>query len=236
VFANVIKWSCHHVIRRIDDASRHSKAPRYAALYSGGRFFPQAPAGMDPVSKIDLEQDIARGLGHTCRFNGQCAEFYSVAQHSILVAELVEDERLRLPALLHDAAEAYIGDIVTPIKMLLPFMFWLERRIQRQLWRHFGLEVSAADWAAIKQADLRALATEKRDLLPNESRYRWQSLVGVLPDGPRIVPMDPAEARMAFMAAFERYSAHHRGSLARAPSAALPLRRNDERQQKSGAS
>jgi hypothetical protein len=211
-------------------------APRYAALYSGGRSFPQAPAGMDPVSKIDLEQDIARGLGHTCRFNGQCAEFYSVAQHSILVAELVEDERLRLPALLHDAAEAYIGDIVTPIKMLLPFMFWLERRIQRQLWRHFGLEVSAADWAAIKQADLRALATEKRDLLPNESRYRWQSLVGVLPDGPRIVPMAPAEARMAFMAAFERYSAHHRGSLARAPSAALPLRRNDERQQKSGAS
>lgn len=89
-------------------------APRYAALYSGGRFFPQAPAGMDPVSKIDLEQDIARGLGHTCRFNGQCAEFYSVAQHSILVAELVEDERLRLPALLHDAAEAYIGTSLHP--------------------------------------------------------------------------------------------------------------------------
>lgn len=235
MFANVIKWSCHHVIRRIDDASRHSSAPvrsvvlRRQVLSAGsGRY--------GPGFKIDLEQDIARGLGHTCRFNGQCAEFYSVAQHSILVAELVEDERLRLPALLHDAAEAYIGDIVTPIKMLLPFMFWLERRIQRQLWRHFGLEVSAADWAAIKQADLRALATEKRDLLPNESRYRWQSLVGVLPDGPRIVPMAPAEARMAFMAAFERYSAHHRGSLARAPSAALPLRRNDERQQKSGAS
>lgn len=185
-------------------------APRYAALYSGGRFFPQVPAGMDPISKVDLEQDIARGLGHTCRFNGQCSEFYSVAQHSIHVAELVNEDRLRLPALLHDAAEAYIGDIITPIKQLLPFMFWLERRIQRQLWRHFGLEVSAEDWAEIKKADLRALATEKRDLLPNHSRYRWQSLDGVTPDERHIVPLEPGEARRQFMAAFERYSSEYR--------------------------
>ena len=76
-----------------------------------GRLFD--PFNPDPAL-IDL-RDIAHALGNICRFGGHSRRYYSVAEHSILVASLVP-EPLRLPALLHDAAEAYLGDIITPIK------------------------------------------------------------------------------------------------------------------------
>lgn len=74
--------------------------------------------------RIDLERlrgedidihDIARGLSHCCRFAGQLPHFYSVAQHSVLVSQLV-DPRVRLAALLHDASEAYMGDLSRNLK------------------------------------------------------------------------------------------------------------------------
>ena len=76
----------------------------------------------DPVARqIDVIalEDIAHGLAYQCRFNGQTKTFYSVAQHCLMVADLVSDE-LRAAALLHDAAEAYLGDMVKPLKALIP--------------------------------------------------------------------------------------------------------------------
>ena len=82
----------------------------YVSTYTGKQFFP-----LDPQQdQVDIE-DIAHGLAYQCRFNGQTRYFYSVAQHSLIVAGLVP-KRLYLAALLHDAAEAYMGDMVKPLK------------------------------------------------------------------------------------------------------------------------
>lgn len=62
--------------------------------------------------------DICHGLAHVCRFNGQTRHHYSVAQHSLIVADIVPQEH-KLVGLLHDAAEAYIADIARPIKLLM---------------------------------------------------------------------------------------------------------------------
>lgn len=86
---------------------------------SGIKFDPLSPR----PALIQLT-DVAQGLSNVCRFSGQCSPFYSVAQHSLLVCALLAnvDSRLfqtrvgQLVALFHDAAEAYLGDVPTPLK------------------------------------------------------------------------------------------------------------------------
>lgn len=181
------------------------RVTRYAGLFSGNRFYPFNPIGMKLVSKIDLE-DIAHSLSNICRFNGHCAEFYSVAQHSVHVASLVQDERLRFPALLHDACEAYTGDIVTPFKRMFSALRFIEARLEAQVFEHFGVEVSDEDKALIKQADLVALATEKRDLMPRQRNEQWSYIEGLKPDPEPIHPLLPKEAKELFLDAFYTYS------------------------------
>src|SRR4051794_27255584 len=82
---------------------------------SGARFDPFAP----DAASIEI-RDIAHALGNLCRFGGHCRVFYSVAQHSCLVADLVERRGAGVEcvhwALLHDASEAYLGDLPHPVK------------------------------------------------------------------------------------------------------------------------
>lgn len=102
------------------------------------------------VSDIEIV-DIAHALSHICRFGGHTRSFYSVAQHSCRVAELVPPE-FKMPALLHDGAEAYLGDVITPLKKLLPVYTEIEESFMRAIAARFEIDhlipkpVKDADW------------------------------------------------------------------------------------------
>ena len=142
--------------------------------------------------------DIAHGLAHQCRFNGQTNKFYSVAQHSVLVASILPRE-LRLAGLLHDASEAYLGDVVQPLKDLLPEYQAIEENFCKVLGMRFGVNLQHND--AIRHADLVVLATERRDLMPMDMAD-WSSIAGITPMSRTIKPMPPEAASAQFMEMF----------------------------------
>lgn len=166
------------------------------------RFWP-----LDPRAEDVTIADIAHALSNTCRFGGHTRDFYSVAQHCGVVSSLVADDpRLRLPALLHDAAEAYLCDMPRPIKRQPEFaeLKKIEARIEVVIAEKFGIDPAMLHHPDIKKADLVALATEARDLMdvtPNPGET-W----GLEPPAPfKIAPMDPKSAKSEFLAAFYAY-------------------------------
>ena len=184
----------------MDELSRQPRAESapYVSTFLGNRFYFCDPR----IDDVHIE-DIAHGLAFQCRFNGQTRAFYSVAQHSLLVARLVPS-RLRLAALLHDAAEAYLGDMVKPLKQCFPAFSAMEAKVMAIIGKRFGVDTFTDP--AIKRADLIALATEKRDLMPN-STEPWPSLRGLQPTPTRIVPMAPVEAKEAYLETYRQLAA-----------------------------
>lgn len=142
--------------------------------------------------------DIAYGLAKECRFAGQCHGFYSVAQHSVLVSQIVPDE-FAFEALLHDASEAYCKDIPMPLKAMLPDYKAIERRVDAAIRAKFRLPERCS--AEVKHADLILLATERRDLMPDDDAP-WQILQGVDPLDKPIRPLSIPVALDYFMARF----------------------------------
>lgn len=146
-----------------------------------------------PDPELIRIEDIAHALSCMPRFAGHTRWFYSVAQHSVHVSRLVPPH-LAKAALLHDAAEAYILDMPTPIKLMLPEYRDMEDRLMYAV----SIALNFVGWmrADVKRADMVALATEKRDLMRNAS---WWS-VPVEPDEARIVPLLPQQAEQLFLA------------------------------------
>lgn len=112
--------------------------------------------------------DICHALSQIIRFTGHAHAPYTVAQHSLLVAEIAPPEH-RLWALLHDASEAYLGDVASPLKTLLPEYRSLEEQFQKVIAGRFDLPWPMPD--AVKHADRVALMNEKRDLLLTQ--HEW---------------------------------------------------------------
>lgn len=135
---------------------------RYSIKLSNGQYHDLSnPWATDPDVTV-----IAHALANLCRWTGHTKRFYSVAEHSLRVCNLVP-ARYKLQALLHDAAEAYIGDIATPLGKLLGCE-WLHIKLDHDhwIWNHFISKQHFMDWAPeVKHADLVMLATEARDLM-----------------------------------------------------------------------
>lgn len=113
-------------------------------------------------------EDICHSLAHINRFTGHSLVGYSVAQHSLMVSDLCPEE-YRLWGLLHDASEAYLGDVSTPLKSLLPEYAEIEGKVQRIIAGRFNLP-----WPIpkeVKVADREALMVEKRELF--SVRREW---------------------------------------------------------------
>lgn len=146
---------------------------------------------------------IAHALSQICRFTGHTRKFYSVAQHSVLVSHLVPPEHA-LAGLLHDAAEAYLGDVSAPLKMLLPDYKAIECAVETAVLGKFGLPAKLPP--QVKHADRLALAIEQRSLMPAHSDV-WDcethpdfavmvNLYGAF------VPLAPEKARYSFLCRF----------------------------------
>ena len=174
---------------------------------------------LDP-SPLDIEiEDIAHGLARVARWNGQtkgdCA--FSVAQHCLLVERFVRDLRpncgvaLRLAALLHDAAEYVIGDLISPFKTAIGLDYKaFENRLSRAIHVRFGLppDVLSADAALIKHADQISAyfeATQLAGFTREEAESFFGPPKGVSP--PRLVPLPAPEAEAAYLERFRRLSA-----------------------------
>lgn len=161
-------------------------------LLSTGRYFDYTNPGPLTV------EEVAHALSKICRFTGHCRQFYSVAQHSVVVSRLVP-QHLRKQALFHDAVEAVVGDMVSPLKRMIPEYKALEKRCEAAILTGFGLPAQLDP--AVKHADRVALRTEQRDLM-NKAGGLWTSLEGIEADPVRILPLAPAAAEMMFLDTF----------------------------------
>ena len=177
---------------------------------------------LDP-SPVDIEiEDIALGLSRVARWNGQTEgeHAFSVAQHCVLVERLASifrpdlDRRWRLAALLHDAPEYVIGDMISPFKAALGLDYKdFEHKLQRAIHIRFGLPPEVPQWVAklIKRADKASAFIEATRLAgfsdAEAARFfgRPRGLKG--PEAERLLALTPwpaEKARLTFLQRFEK--------------------------------
>lgn len=156
----------------------------WAQTQSGRAFY----IGDPRPDEVHLE-DVAYSLARQTRYNGHHnGELYSVGQHAVLVSVILEDMypcewALAYEGLHHDDAETYTGDIITQIKHLCPELRELLKPVEAACAEAFGCTYPHPP--EIKAADLVALATEKRDVMP--AKHQW------IPEQWR--PLPPAAAK-----------------------------------------
>jgi hypothetical protein len=158
---------------------------------------------LDPKPEDFQPYRTAFSLSHEHRYAGSYGP-YSVAQHSVLVAEHVRWLRgtplQQLAALYHDATEQVTGDIPSPVKVLCPDLQALERRLEAAVNERFGVNVRDP---LVKQADMAVFAAEVRWLIPEQYQGMYQT------DGPCVLPPEkfifwsPDKAMKKFLAMHE---------------------------------
>lgn len=124
-----------------------------------------------------LLEDVAHGLSNVCRYGGQCPRFYSVAEHSVLVSNLLEyvfqaNHTVQLEGLFHDAHEAYLGDIPTPLKRVLTGYEPLATKVQTQFELKYLPRGIKTQPDLVDRADKLALRLEV-EAFGWEERFNW---------------------------------------------------------------
>lgn len=176
--------------------------PPFIETFTGRRFRPLAPV----VDAIAIE-DIAHSLSNQCRFSGHVRQFYSVAEHSVRVSRLLEDLgesiEVQLWGLLHDASEAYLVDLPTPLKsdeQIGRGYRSAERTLMAAVCQRFDLDPIEPE--AVRYADAVMLATEVRDLMFGRPDH-WSGLTH-RPDVENIHPWGSTFSEGIFLSRFEQ--------------------------------
>lgn len=164
-------------------------------MLASGNYFDFA----NPENSVFTIEDIAYGLSNICRFVGQCKRFYSVAQHSVCVSRIVPPEHA-YAGLMHDAAEAFIGDVSRPLKDILPEYRVIESRVERAVFSHFDVPFPLP--REVKDADAIMLATEQAHIM--RCGDNWSVLNGVEPVDIELPECGPRRARVEFLDQFYR--------------------------------
>lgn len=157
-------------------------------------------------------EDIAHHLSNICRFTGATRQFYSVAQHCCLVAELLPPE-LKLEGLLHDAAEAYVGDMSSPLKRAVGAAYKdIERGVTEAIVAKFDRphNLLLLDDQLVKAADNEAFYIEARWLMPQSDTY-WPETcaeykgAAVSRRNFQLIRQDPRAASLLYKSRFREY-------------------------------
>lgn len=171
----------------------------WACTVSGRKVWP-----LDPRPEDIHVEDFAHQLANICRFGGACRGIYTVAEHCVRASRLAHPDHM-LAALLHDASEAYIGDMIRPIKHGTDLGWYIEIE---SLWQsafctRFGLQDGALEHPEVKRVDEIMLMTEKRDLLV-KTEHVWGVAQGfsAQPMEARIFPLSPREAHYKYLECF----------------------------------
>lgn len=168
--------------------------------FSGRQFWP-----LDPLSHEIYIEDVAHSLSMQCRFGGHCLQFYSVAEHSVLLARYFAnaDYHTRLWALLHDASEAYLADVPRPVKPFLPGYKDAEAAAMAAVVERFKmLPLRIPD--AVKEADDGILVDEAAQNMAAPP-VAWNDSGKAL--GVNLKFWTPKEAKSEFIAEFQAITA-----------------------------
>ena len=173
--------------------------------YSATRFWPLSPRA-DEIAIVD----IAHALSLQCRYGGHCLRFYSVAEHSVLIsrwlAEQGHDRATCLWGLLHDAGEAYVLDMIRPLKASMPEFRLIEQRVMVAITTRFGLYPHQPE--PVTEADNRILVDEKRQNMAPGLAWVTDALE---PLGISLRFWSPETAQEEFIVQFRRLARHMPG-------------------------
>lgn len=188
--------------------------------FTGRQFYPLSPRAedIDPL-------DIAHALSLLCRYNGHVDRFYSVAEHCVLMSrwiadqiDTIDDEQahlLSLEALLHDATEAYMGDMIRPLKLSMPAYKNAEALVQMEVWQRFDLpRISYPDGSTaychdarlVREADTRILLDERNVLMAGKAPAAWGQ-DDLAPLGVTVEGWLPARAEHEYLSRLEELGA-----------------------------